>query len=255
MNQIVRFPILVLVLAFVTLWLSAKIGASFRRRRRNPEEAEREDFGVVVAGTMTLLALIIGFSFSMATSRYDQRKNLEESEANAIGTEYVRVDFLPAVDAARVRSLLRNYLGQRVSFYETRDDRQLRQIATTTAQLETDLWSAVRVPAEAQPTPVVSTVVTGMNDVLNSRGYTQAAWLNRIPLAAWGLMSAIAVCCNLLIGYGARRGEAKTILLLVLPFIVSISFALIANIDSPRGGLVRVHPQNLASLSESLQEH
>jgi hypothetical protein len=255
MNQIVRFPILVLVLAFVMLWLSAKIGASFRRRRPDPEEAEREDFSVVVAGTMTLLALIIGFTFSMASSRYDQRKDLEESEANAIGTEYVRADFLPAADAARVRALLRNYIGQRLSFYETRDDRQLQHIAVSTVQLETDLWSAVRVPAEARATPVVTTVVTGMNDVLNSRGHTQAAWLNRIPLAAWGLMTAIAVCCNLLIGYGARRGEAKTMLLLVLPLIVSISFALIANIDSPRGGLVRVHPQNLASLSQSLQEH
>ena len=58
-----------------------------------------------------------------------------------------------------------------------------------------------------------------MNDVLNSRGYTQAAWLNRIPIAAWGLMAAIAICCNLLIGYGARRGEAKAVLLLVLPLI------------------------------------
>ena len=255
MNQIVRFPMLVLVLAFVTLWLTARIGASFRRRRPSPEEAEREDFGVVVAGTMTLLALIIGFSFSMASSRYDQRKNLEESEANAIGTEYFRAEFLPVGDAARVRTLLRNYLDQRVSFYETRDSRKLRQIDATTAQLENDLWSAVRGPAAAQPTPVLTAVVTGMNDVLNSRGYTQAAWLNRIPLAAWALMTAMAVCCNLLIGYGARRGEAKTILLLVLPFIVSISFALIANIDSPRGGFVRVHPQNLASLSQSLQEH
>jgi hypothetical protein len=252
MNQIVRFPLLVLVLAFVTLWLSAKIGTAFRKRRRNPEEAEREDFGVVVAGTMTLHALIVGFSFSMASSRYDQRKNLEESEANAIGTEYVRADFLPAADATRVRILLRNYLDQRVAFYETRDARQLRQIAATTAQLETDLWAAVRAPAEAKPTPVVTTAVLGMNDVLNSKGYTQAAWLNRIPIAAWGLMTAIAICCNLLIGHGARRGEAKAFLLLVLPLIVSVSFALIANIDSPRGGLVRVHPQNLVSLSQSL---
>jgi hypothetical protein len=79
--------------------------------------------------------------------------------------------------------------------------------------------------------------------------------LNRIPLATWGLMAAIAICCNLLIGYGARRGEAKTTFLLVLPLIVSISLALIANIDSPRGGLVRVHSQNLEILSESLQGH
>lgn len=255
MNQIVRFPMLVLVLTFVTLWLSAKIGASFRRKRQNLEETERDDFGVVVGGTMTLLALIIGFSFSMAGSRYDQRKNFEEAEANAIGTEYVRAEFLPAEDAAKVRSLLKNYLDQRVSFYETRDDLRLQQIGATTAQLEADLWSAIHVPAAAQPTPVMTTTVTGMNDVLNSRGYTQAAWLNRIPLAAWGLMMAIAICCNLLIGYGTRRGEAKTLLLLVLPLVVSISLTLIANIDSPRGGLVRVHPQNLTSLSQSLRAH
>ena len=255
MNQIVRFPMLVLVLTFVTLWLSAKIGASFRRKRQNLEETERDDFGVVVGGTMTLLALIIGFSFSMAGSRYDQRKNFEEAEANAIGTEYVRAEFLPAEDAAKVRSLLKNYLDQRVSFYETRDDLRLQQIGTTTAQLEADLWSAIHVPAAAQPTPVMTTTVTGMNEVLNSRGYTQAAWLNRIPLAAWGLMMAIAICCNLLIGYGTRRGEAKTLLLLVLPLVVSISLTLIANIDSPRGGLVRVHPQNLTSLSQSLRAH
>ena len=73
---------------------------------------------------MTLLALIIGFSFSMAGSRFDQRKNLEESEADAIGTEYVRADFLPADNAAKARSLLRNYLDQRISFYETRNDRR-----------------------------------------------------------------------------------------------------------------------------------
>jgi hypothetical protein len=252
MNQIVRYPQLVLVLCLVTLWLAAQIGVYFRKRRPNPEEAEREDSGVVVTATLTLLALIIGFSFSMASSRYDQRKNLEESEANAIGTEYVRADFLPAADAARVRTLLRNYIDQRVLFYETRDDRQLRQIDATTAQLDADLWSAVQAPAAAQPTPLVALTVSGMNDVLNSRGYTQAAWLNRIPLAAWGLMTAIAICCNLLIGYGGRRGEAKPILLLVLPLTVSISFFLIANIDSPRGGVVRVHPQNLAGLSKSL---
>jgi hypothetical protein len=255
MDQVVRYPLLVFALTLVTLLVATKMGAFFRKRRRNPEEAEREDFDVITAATMTLLGLIIGFSFSMASSRYDQRKNLEESEANAIGTEYVRADFLPPADAARVRVLLKIYLDQRILFYETREDRKLRQIQAVSDQLETDLWSAVQVPAAAQPTPLLTVVVTGMNDVLNSKGYTQAAWLNRIPLAAWGLMLAIAICCNLLIGYGGRPGEAKTVLLLVLPLIVSISFSLIANIDSPRGGLVRVHPQNLSSLSQSLHGH
>jgi hypothetical protein len=250
--NILRFPLFVLALSLVALWLSVRIGVSFRKRRRALEENEREDFGIIMAAILTLLGLIIGFSFSMAITRYDQRKNLEETEANAIGTEYVRADLLPAADAPRVRALLRNYLEQRVLFYKTRDDRQLTQIDAATAQLETDLWSTVQAPAASQPTPMVAIAVTGMNDVLNSKGYTQAAWLNRIPIAAWGLMAAIAICCNLLIGYGARGGEARTMLLLVLPLVVSISFCLIADIDSPRGGVVRVRPQNLMSLSQSL---
>src|SRR5208282_5684285 len=109
---------------------------------------------LVLAASLTLLGLIIGFSFSMAVSRYDLRKNYEEAEANAIGTEYLRADLLPAADAANVRALLRSYLDQRILFYENRDAQQLRQINATTADLQAQLWSAVRSPAGSQPTPV-----------------------------------------------------------------------------------------------------
>jgi hypothetical protein len=148
--------------------------------------------------------------------------------------------------------LLRDYLDQRLLYYATRDERELGQIESATVRLETELWSSVQVAAAAQPTAPLTITAMGMNDVLNSRGYTQAAWLNRIPNAAWGLMAAIAIFCNLLIGYGARRGGAKTMLLLVLPIVIAISFTLIADIDSPRGGVVRVNAENLTSLARSL---
>jgi protein-S-isoprenylcysteine O-methyltransferase Ste14 len=92
-----------------------------------------------------------------------------------------------------------------------------------------------------------------MNDVLNSQGYTQAAWWNRIPVAAWALLLLIAVCSNVMVGYGARNAKAERGLLLVLPLIVAIAFFLIADIDSPRGGVIRVFPQNLHNLAESLR--
>jgi hypothetical protein len=129
---------------------------------------------------------------------------------------------------------------------------QLQQINADTARVQADLWSAVHAPATAHPTPVVSLAVAGMNDVLNSQGYTQAAWWNRIPIEAWGLMAAIAVCCNLMLGYGLHKVEAESHLLWMLPLLVSISFLLIADIDSPRGGLILVRPQDLVSLAESL---
>jgi hypothetical protein len=251
MDDLLNLPALVLVLSFATLWLSALAGSNCRKRW-NLKADQREDFGLIAQATLTLLGLVIGFTFSMAIIRYDQRKNYEEAEADAIGTEYSRSDLLPAADAARVRILLRNYLDQRVLFYDTQDERQLRQINATTTQLETDLWSAVDTPAVAQPTPVIALAVSGMNDVLNSQGFTQAAWWNRIPGPAWFLMGAVAICGNLLIGYGLRSSEAKASVLLVLPFIVSVSFFLIADIDSPRGGIIRVRPENLKSLSQSL---
>jgi hypothetical protein len=255
MSNVMDYPLLVFVVSFVALWLSTQIGAGILKKWRDLQQDVREDFGVILAATLTLLGLIIGFSFSMATSRYDQRKNLEEAEANAIGTEYVRADLLPAADAAKVRALIRNYLDQRVLFYATRDEQQLRQIDARTAQLQAELWSAVMAPAAGQPTPVVALAVSGMNDLLNSQGYTQAAWWNRIPVAAWSLMAAIAVCANLLLGYGVRNAKAERMLLLVLPLVVSISFFLIADIDSPRGGVILVNPQNLVSLVESLRAH
>ncbi len=252
MANIVDYPLFVFALSFFGLSLSAWIGKFFSRRRRTLEAEALEEFSVVRAATLTLLGLIIGFSFSMAIGRYDLRKNCEGEEANAIGTEYVRADLLPAADAVKARALLLDYLDQRVLHYSTRDGQQLRQIKAQTAKLQAELWSAVQVPAVARPEPVVALAVAGMNDVLNSQGYTQAAWRNRIPIAAWGLMAAIAIFSNVLVGFGAKNDRAGSFLLLVLPLIVSISFLLIADIDSPRGGLIRVVPKNLLSLSQSL---
>jgi hypothetical protein len=244
-------PFLVLTLSFVVLWLSERIGVALRKRQP-PDEDMSHDLDVLVAATLTLLGLIIGFSFSMATNRYDQRKNCEEAEANAIGTEYVRADLLPTADAARVRALLVNYLDQRILFYKTQGGDQLRQINAATAQLETHLWSAVTIPSDAaHATPVLALAVSGMNDILNSQGYTQAAWWNRIPTAAWVLMGLIAICANVVFGYGGRRSKVGAIHL-VLPLVLSIAFFLVADIDSPRRGVIHVNPQNLISLAESL---
>ena len=172
----------------------------------------RPDFGTVLAASLTLLGLIIGFSFSMATGRYDLRKTYEEAEANAIGTEYVRADLLAPAEASQVRGLLRQYTDLRIQFYQdAQDGDDLRRINRQTAQVQNQLWTAAAQSAKAQPTPVRALAVAGMNDVLNSQGYTQAAWWNRIPVGAWCLMFAIAVFCNVLLGYGAHKVDDEAV--------------------------------------------
>lgn len=223
---------------------------SLRRRRGALEEETRDFFAIILGASLTLLGLIIAFTFSMAVSRYDQRKRCEEEEANAIGTEYFRASLLPAADAGKVRALLKSYVDERILYFETRNEYELRQVNSRTAQLQTDLWSEASTSVAALPPPLSTFVLGGMNDVLNSQGYTQAAWWNRIPLAAWILLICIAIFCNLLIGYDAPARRA--FFLLILPIALSISLFLIADIDTPRRGVIRVRPQNLRSLAETL---
>jgi hypothetical protein len=98
---------------------------------------------------------------------------------------------------------------------------------------------------------LVALAAAGMNDVLNARGYTEAAWRNRIPLGAWAMLGLIAVFANGLIGFGGHRRGA--LLLLILPIIISVAFVHIADIDSPRGGFIEVVPHNLIALSQSMK--
>ena len=245
-----NFPTAIFVVSFFLLWLAAWVGGQLGQRQYNLKEEMLPDFSVVLGATLTLLGLIIGFSYSMATARYDLRKANEEVEANAIGTEFFRADLLGPAEAQQIRELLRQYTDMRIRFYVTRDNKELTQINQQTEKIQTRLWTVASQSALAQPSALRSLAVAGMNDVLNSQGYTQAAWWNRIPIGAWCLMSGIALFANILVGYGARKVRPK--LFMMLPLVVAVSFFLIADIDSPRRGVIRVHPQNLESLRAGL---
>ena len=200
LRDIFNYPLVILVIAFVPQCLAAYLGEFLWKRTRPAQSETARDFVTILPAALTLLGLIAGFTFSMAVDRYNQRKNYEEAEANAIGTEYVRADLLPAA-AGQVRQLLVKYLEQRILFYQLREEAQVERVNVTTSALQQALWSAVAGPAVGQPTPIAALAVSGMNDVLNSQGYTQAAWWNRVPAGAWMLMILVAVACNFLLGY------------------------------------------------------
>jgi len=248
---LLNHPVIFFVVNLILLWSSAQCGALLRKKHHPIPLEDAHDHSLVLGATLTLLGLLIGFTLSMAVGRYDQRKSYEEEEAKAIGTEYVRADLLPAVDAVIVRSLLREYLAQRLIFYTGTRWEAVRENDPATADLQARLWAAIMPAANAEPTRAHALVVSGMNDVLNRRGYTMAAWLNRVPVAAWFLVLAIAIFSGILLGYWSKR--KSRVMLLLLPIALSISFFLISDIDSPRGGVIRVRPQNLAILAESLR--
>jgi hypothetical protein len=219
---------------------------------RTKDTETSEDLGIIQTATLTLLALIIGFTFSMAIDRHDQRELLEESEANAISTEYLRADLLPPKLATTTQDLLNQYLDQRILFYSRQTNEMAQEIRQKTSAIEQTLWNAILPIARTNQSPTIALAVSGMNDVFNARGYVEATWLNRIPNTAWALMTAIAICANLLVGFGARNFRRNIALFMIFPFVIAVSFFLIADIDSPRSGVIRIEARNLITLKNTL---
>jgi hypothetical protein len=251
MRALLDYPQWIFATSLVSLVLAARLGWYVERRWSPLKSEERQEFRTVLAATLTLLGLLIGFSFSMAVNRYDLRQHFEEMEANAIGTEYLRAALLPPAAAETVRRLLKTYVGQRIRFYEEWDEGIAARISNETLGLQNEMWLSVESAAAVQATPIVALVAEGMNDVFNAQGSAQAASWNRIPIAAWALMISIGIACCALVGYGGHGTRAW--ILLILPLVLSIALFLIADVDTPRQGLIRVLPQNLISLSQSIR--
>jgi hypothetical protein len=250
--SLLDWPLILFFFIFGLLWLSIWAGGRIRIYTHRLPDSLREDFTVVLGSTLTLLGLIIGFTFSMATTRYDLRKSLEAAEANAIGTEYSRLDFLPAEQANQLRPLMRQYTDLRIQFYQARRGSAISGVNAKTDTIGEEMWGLVSRGAKTDPSALTSLAAAGMNEVLDSREFTQAAWWNRIPFSAWALMFLIAVLSNVLLGYGAQ-GRAF-VLSMILPLAVGVCFFLIADIDSPIGGIIRVQPSNLSAVYQSIQK-
>ena len=159
---------------------------------------------------------------------------------------------LPPKLATSTQDLLKQYLDQRILFYSRHSQDKAQEIQQKTDAIEKTLWNDILPTARTNHTATAALVVSGMNDVFNARGYVQAAWWNRIPNTAWALMTAIAVCANILVGFGARNFKKNIALFMIFPFVIAVSFFLIADIDSPRSGVIRIEARNLITLKHAL---
>ncbi len=252
MLWLVDHPLLFFAVTLALFLGSTRMGVLVRLHGHKLTPAERAEFDLVRNAMFTLLGLLIGFAIAMAVSRYDLRKSLEESEANAIGTEFLRLDLMPADVAAKARALLRTYADERIAFYALMNSDELANNAAATADTANALWTAIAPATRAAPTAVTALVAAGMNDVLNSYGYTVAAWRNRLPPEVWMLLILVAASCNVLIGFGAERLSWTTHA--ILPLTASLAILLIADVEGPHNGFVRVHPVNLIDAAASIRE-
>jgi hypothetical protein len=205
----------------------------------------------MVAATLGLLAFLLAFTFGLAASRYDTRRQLLLEEANAIGTTYLRAGMLPE-GRDGIRALLRQYVDTRL---ETARSRNLEQGIRRSEMLQNQLWErAIPIAENNQNSIVVGLFIQSLNEVIDLHAKRLTASVrNRIPLAIWAALYGVTFLSFAALGYHAGLARAKrspAILPVALTFAVVIW--LIADLDRPLEGTLTVSQQALIELRQSM---
>jgi hypothetical protein len=236
-------PLPLALVSFALMLAAVALGRRIGAVEFGPDTAKVLD--ALRGATLTVLAVLLGFSLSMAVARFDQRHATEAGEGNAVGTEWSRLAILPADEAEAARAELRRYVALRSAYYETTDESRLAGLGAETAAVEAALLKDLYAYAARQPTALAALAVSGMNAVVDARGMTAESFNNRMPLEVWTMLVAFGVSASFLMSVGFAGGRAPLVWL--TPAAIAIVLFLISDIESPRHGLVRVTPYNLAN--------
>jgi hypothetical protein len=249
----------VLLLAFLagalaTLVVGFRAGLRYSDRS---DESDKTHFGALQSSVLVLLALLLGFTFLMAVSRFDTRKALVLDEANAIGTTFLRSKLLPAAQRDAAPALLRAYVAASLAFYNAGIDRALLDAANAEAsRIQDQLWALAAVAAaQDQRSVTTGLFIQSLNDVIDIREKRQVALDNHVPEAVIYLLLVVWGAALGLLAYGcglARRRRLPSNALFAL--LIAIVLTTILDIDRPRRGLIKVSQDSLVRLKATLEQ-
>lgn len=222
-----------------------------RRRRRFPEEKEGP-VGGMAGATLGLLAFMMAFTFGMAASRFENRRQVLLSEANAIGTTYLRAKMLAEPMRTDAQNLLREYVDVRI---EGSQPDRFEQAVVKSEELQNRLWAVAVVQAEKERTVLTSLFVQSLNDVINLHATRLVAVTrSRVPGMIWIVLYLLAIIAMVMMGYSAGLTNSKRSL---ATFALVIGFSsvlyLIADLDRPGQGMLRITQQTMIDLRKSMK--
>jgi hypothetical protein len=252
MPAAIDHPLLFGPLVFVLLLAAGFMGAWIRSMHERTVVEASDSFKTLEGSVLGLLALLLGFSFAMAVSRYDTRKQLELDEANAIGTTWLRTSTLDEPARTPSRDVLRDYVPVRLAYFTAGTSRAAVDDSLSRAGiLQGKLWNLAMGTSNGQPNPYKALYMSSLNDMIDlSEKRTATSFEDRIPSAAWLLLIFMAVTGSLLVGIGLSVPSRS--LLMVVPLVMAATLTLILDIDSPRSGFVTVYQSSMTRVADQI---
>lgn len=235
--------ILAIVLAFV-LDLGRRCAHHFKIEHLPPR---KEQMGTIRDGLFILVSLLLGFTLTMAVSRFGERRSLLVEEAVSIGTTYLRATTLPQPYRDHSRQLLREYVDTRLELGNVvADSSRYNDVLQRAKHLQENLWLDAVTVAQNDRSAITAVYVNSLNETIDLHEKRVAAFENRIPPPVW--LMIISVSLIAVFTRGSTLTSRFWLTLILLPITIALVVALIADLDTPSRGLIRLDQRALQRL-------
>ena len=245
---------------FLFIIIANEAGFNIGRFIQNQTDEEIKALtGAIQASILGLLALLLGFTFSMSMNRYDSRSEAVITEANTIGTAMLRSQLLPAPYQQQSQALLREYVNLRVSiskFDLTMENERQNNLEETSA-LQTKLWNvAIALSQDNVPPAIIGAFINSLNDMFDAQARRIAKQGMQVPEVVIFLLFIVFVASGAMLGYSAglsgKRVVAPTIM---VSFLISLIVFIIIDLDRPKRGFIQVDQSSLVQLAAGFDSH
>jgi len=249
--------VLIVALLFVSLLAATEAGYQIGRRFvATTTDSTKTQINTIQASLLGVLALLLGFTFSLSLQRYDSRSQAVISEANAMGTAMLRAQLLPATVRTETQNLLREYLDLRVLAGTISLDQAEERSAVLreSGQVLDSLWRNALRAADQDASPVTTGLfIQALNELIDAYGTRDAALNRHVPEAVLFLLFGTFILTACLVGFasgvaGHRASFPTYILVALIVFLVFI----VIDLDRPRRGLIEVSQQSLVDLQANV---
>ena len=252
-DYIESLPIYLIYFMFTLLiFLFFEIGYRISKRLYSKKDSmETKSLGQISAGLLGMLAFVLAFTFSMAASKYANRKQMVLQEANAIGTAFLRADLIDEPYANELKNLLKEYVTTRLDAVK-KDN--LANGMLRSVEIHRLLWMQVKTAAKTNPNTNTSLMVQSVNEVIDMHEKRVTAGLHdKIPRSIWMTLFAISAMAMLTVGVELGLGESRRIIV-ILPMMCAFAAltTLIMELNRPQEGMIKVGQQSMISLQKSM---
>jgi hypothetical protein len=244
-TSLLLFGALILGLLFAANEIGFRIGL-WRARHRPAHERDLTGIGTITAGMLGLLAFTLGLTINIAQDRFEARRGLVVREATAIGTAWLRAKLIAGDEGPAITALVETFAKVELAFISSNSfDIEPGLIARSNA-LQTQIWQEMQTISRRDPSSITVALATALVEMFAAALTERFAFESRVPAnLSWMLMAGCLLAIGAMGYHLGTAGSRQAVLTSFLLVMWAGGMVLIADLNRPRIGVIRVDPAPL----------